>query len=97
MQHTVDAAPLGCHRLTCRLDLLGDGDVELEHVDPVAQLASGPFGQAQRPPGTGEHDLGALLACNPGDAERQRSIGQDTGDDDLLTLEQTHVGNVAAR
>ncbi len=37
--------------------MLGHGDVELEHVDALAELAGGALGELERPPGAGEHDL----------------------------------------
>ena len=91
VEHTVDAAPLVGDRLAHRLDVLGHGDVELEHVDAVAQLARGALRQAERPPGAGEHDLGALLERDLGHAVGQRGVGQHAGDHDLLALEQSHA------
>ena len=65
------AKPMACRTPSTRPHLLGDrvadgvevvghGDVELEHVDVVAELAGRALGEAERPAGAGEHDLGAL-------------------------------------
>ena len=67
-----------------------NGDVQFEHLDVVAQLAGGPPGQAERSARAGEHDVGTLLPGESRHAERQRGVGEDTGDHDLLAVEQTH-------
>ena len=73
--------------------MLGHGDVELEDVDGLRQLARDSLGQAQRAAGTGQHDAGAFLLRELGNAERQRCIGEDAGDHDVLAVEQTHVSD----
>ena len=101
-RHASGAKPIECstpstrphfvgQRVADGLAVLRDGDVELEHVDAVAELAGRALGQAQRPAGTGEHDVGTLVEREAGDAERQRRIGEHAGDHDLLAVEQTHV------
>ncbi len=79
------------HRVADGLAVGRDGDIELEHVDSVAELARRALGEAQRPAGAGEHDVGTLGEREAGDAERQRRIGHHAGDHDLLAVEQTHV------
>ena len=91
VQHAVDAAPLRGQRLAHRHAVFGHGDVELEHVDVVAELPGGALREVERPPGTGEHDVGALRLRQLGHAEGQRGVGEHAGDHDLLTVEQTHA------
>ena len=43
------------------LEMVGPGDVELEDLGGAGQLARGAPGERQATPGSGEHDLGALL------------------------------------
>ena len=73
------------------LEMIGHRDIELEDVDRLGQLAGDSFGEAQRPSGAGQHDVGSFLAGQRGDPERQRGIGEDAGDHDVLAVEQTHV------
>ena len=91
MEDAVDVAPLLGDRVTNQRAVLGHRHVELEHVDAVAELAGGALGERQRPPGAGQHDLGALVQRDLRHAERQRRIGHHTGDHDLLALEQSHA------
>jgi hypothetical protein len=72
--------------------VLGHRHVELVHLDPVAELARGSLREAERSPGSREHDVGAFLERRAGHAIGQRRVGQDTGDHDLLAVEQTHGG-----
>ena len=37
--------------------------------------------------------LGAFLLGELGDAERQRGVGEDAGDHDVLAVEQTHASD----
>jgi hypothetical protein len=79
-------------RLADRHAVLGHGDVELVDVDVVAELAGGAAGEAERPAGAGEDDVGSLVERDAGHAERQRGVRQHAGDHDLLAVEQTHAG-----
>ena len=56
----------------------------------VGQLAGGALRERQAPPGAGEDDLGALLLREAGDAERERGVGEDAGDEDALAVEEGH-------
>jgi hypothetical protein len=71
--------------------VLGVGDVELEHVDGGRQLAGGAPGQRQPSAGTGQDDVGALFERQLGHPVRQRIIGEDTGDEEVLAVENAHV------
>ncbi len=75
------------------VEVFGHRDVELEHVGRLRQLAGHSLGQAQRPTGAGQHDVGALLLGERGHAERQRGVGEDAGDHDVLAVEQTHASD----
>jgi hypothetical protein len=91
VDHAVDVSPLLRQFLADRHTVIGDRHVEFEDVDVVAELARRALGQRQRPPGSGEHDVGALVQCQLRHAVRQRGVGEHTGDHDLLAVEQTHV------
>ena len=56
-----DALAIAEEALADASDLLGVGDVQLEHLDLGRQLASGPLGEAQTPAGARQDDLGALV------------------------------------
>ena len=71
-------------------EVLGHGDVELEHLDVAAELAGRARRQAEAPAGAGEDDLGALGLGDPGDGVRQRGVGEHAGDHDVLAVEETH-------
>ena len=92
VQHAVDAAPVVGDGVANGVDVLGVGDVELEHRDVGAarQLAGGALGEAEAAAGAGEHDVGALLGGDTGDGEGQRGIRQHAGDHDVLAVEQPH-------
>ena len=81
-QWAATASPYG-------VGVTGVGDVELEHRDVVAagQLAGRPFRQTEPATGSGQHQVGAFLAGEPGDRIRQRRVGQHPGDHDVLTVE----------
>jgi hypothetical protein len=72
------------------VEMLGDGDIELVDIDWLRQLASDTLGQAERTAGAGQHDLGTFLLSEGRNPERQRGIGEDAGDHDVLAVEQTH-------
>ena len=93
VEHAVDAAPLLGKCVTHIGEMVGHRDIEFVDVDGLRQLAGDTLGQAQRSTGTGQHDVGTLLlreGCHP---ERQRGIGEDAGDHDVLAVEQTHASD----
>jgi len=90
VQHTVDVTPFFGECFSHRNPVFGNGDVELEHVDVVAEFAGGSLCELQRTAGTGEDDLGTFSSCELRNAERQRGVGENAGDHDFLAVEQTH-------
>ena len=56
----------------------------------LGQLAGGPLGQGEGPPGAREHDLGPLLLGQPGHGEGQGGVGEDAGDEEALSVEESH-------
>jgi hypothetical protein len=90
VHHPVDASPTLRDGLTGAHEVLGHGDVELEHVDLAIELAGRARRQAQAASGSGEDDRGALGLGHPGDREGERGVGEDAGDHDVLAVEETH-------
>ena len=74
-----------------RRQLVGLGHVDLEHLGLDGQLAGGPPGEREAPPGPAQHDLGALLLGGPGHGEGQGGVGQHAGDQDALSVEESHA------
>ena len=70
--------------------MLGDGDVQLQHVDLAVELAGRPAGEAEAASGPGEDDRGPFGLGDPGDGVRQGRVREDAGDHDVLAVEQTH-------
>ena len=91
VEHAVDVSPFRRQRVPDQWPVFGHRDVELVHVDAVAELAGRALRERQRPPGPGQHDVGTLVDGDPGDPVRQRRVGQHAGDHDLLALEQSHA------
>ena len=80
---SASAAPAACQ-------LLGRGDVDLEHFGLAGKLSGRSLGQRQGPTGTGEDDLGPFLLGQLGHGEGQRGIGEHAGDEESLAIEESH-------
>ncbi len=68
-------------------DLLWVGDVELDDLADLADLGEfsrGALGEGKSPSGTGEGDGRSFFQGTLGDAERQRVIGEDAGDENTV-------------
>ena len=91
MEHAVDPVPDAGHGVAHRGHVRGIGHVQLEDRRRRGELAGGPLGERQPPAGPGEHDLGALGLGQLGHTERERRVGEDARDDDVLALEKTHA------
>ena len=75
--------------------VLGHGDIELEHFDfgtvwVRTELTRGALRQAQRSPSARKDNVRALFLRNLCHAECERRIGEDSGDHDVFSVEQTH-------
>jgi hypothetical protein len=78
--------PLG-QRLPGGGELLGRGDVDLQHVGLGRELAGRPLGEGEGPGRPGQDDLRTLLLGQPGHGEGEGIVGEDTGDHEPLTVE----------
>ncbi len=90
VQRAVDATPRLGQMVTHGLDMGGLGDVEFEHLDLAVEFAGRALGEAQRSARAGQDDLGAFVQGQLGDSERERCVGEHTGDQDAFSIEQTH-------
>ena len=86
MEDAVEAVPARRQRVTGGAELLGLGDVDLEHLGRIGQLAGRALGQRQGPAGTREHNFGPLLLGQPRHGEGQGGIGQDAGDEEPFAV-----------
>ena len=91
VQYAVHPTPFGRKRLAHVDQVFGVGDVEFEHIDGLGQLACRALREAEGSARAGEHDVGALLLRQHGNAVGKRGIREDAGDHDVLAVEQTHV------
>ena len=62
--------------------------VELDQRGLCRQPVGDALDQPQ-PVESGQHQFGALLLGHPGDVERDRRVGDDPGDQDPFTFEQS--------
>ena len=73
-RHASGAKPMACstpstrphcsaERVAHGVEVLGHGDVELEHLDLARQLAGRALGQAEATAGAGEHDARRPARC----------------------------------
>ena len=69
----------------------GSGDVDLQHLGRLRELARRAPGEREATAGPAQHDVGAFLLGEPGDGEGQRSIGEHAGDQDAFPVEQSHA------
>ena len=90
VEQAVEAVPAGGQGVAGCGQLLGGGDVDLEHLGRVGELASRALGERQGPPGSRQDDFGALLLGPPGHREGQRGVGEDAGDQEPLAVEESH-------
>ena len=88
VEHAVEPAPLLGEVITKVGQMVGVGDVELEHLGLARQALDGASGDTHRPPERRQRNLGALLLRQPRDRERDRRLGEDAGYEDALAREQ---------
>src|SRR5690606_17209981 len=92
VQHAVELrvlAQVRGHALGERVQVLLVGHVQLDDRRGLRQPLRDPFHQPE-PAVAGEHDLRTLLLRHLGDVEAQRGVGDDTGDEQALALEESH-------
>ena len=92
VQDAVEAPPSGRELLAGGVDLLGIGDVELEHVGRRRQTPRGLLREAHRTAEVRQHDLGAVLLGGARRGEGDRLRGEDARDEELLALEHHVAG-----
>ena len=90
VQRAVHPVPPATELVPHRRDLRRVGDVELQHIRRLRQLASGALGEREATPGAGEDHLRALFLREPRHAERERGVGEHAGDEDPLAIEEGH-------
>src|SRR3546814_1791025 len=90
VEGAVDPTPALADGVSHGDDVVGVGDVELEHLGRLRELAGGALRQREAATGTGEDHLGALLLGDAGHPEREGGVGQDAGDEDALAVEEGH-------
>ena len=90
VQDAVDAVPARrAHGVRQRGEVVGELDVELEHLARDAQPRRDPGGDAVRPADRrGEQHVGALGEGEPGDGAGQRGLGEHAGDEQPPAREQ---------
>jgi 8-hydroxy-5-deazaflavin:NADPH oxidoreductase len=93
VQDAVDPSPLVCQGGANVVEVLGNRDVELVHVNRGGQLAPRPLCEAECSSGASEDDVGSLALGQLGDAEGERGVGEDAGNHDVLSFEETHAGH----
>jgi hypothetical protein len=65
--------------------------IDLQDFGFDGQFPGRPFGEGQATPGSAEDNLGALLLGRPGNSEGERSVGQYAGDQDALSVQESHA------
>ena len=88
VQHAVDPVHVLTHPVGQRVQVLLVLHVELDHRRRLRQPLGDPLDEAH-PAEAGQHDGGALFLGDLGRVERDRRVGDHTGDEQALTLEQT--------
>jgi len=78
----VEGAPARSEVLGCCSKLLGLGDVDLDDVDRLGELAGGPPGEREPATGSGQDDLGSLFLSDASDTESERRVGEYPGHED---------------
>ena len=73
-----------------RLEVVGRRHVELDHGRRGRQPPGYRLGQAELAAERRKHDIGALLLRQPRHVEGDGAVGEHTGDEELLTVKQTH-------
>jgi hypothetical protein len=92
MQHAVELRVVAQMRgdpLDEAVELCLVGDVQLDDRRALRQSLRDPFDEPH-PAEAGEHDLRALLLRHLRDVEAQRGVGDHTGDEQSLAVEQSH-------
>ena len=89
VQHPVESVDMLPDLVGQRVELLGAGDVELDHRGGPGEPLGDPCHQ-RRPGKRGQHQGGAFLLRDPGRVKGDRGVGQHTGDQDPLTVENAH-------
>ncbi len=82
VEQTVEPSPPLAQIGRRRVELIGAGDVDLEHVDRTGKLAGHAPGERQAPAGAGQDDLGPFVLGQARHGEGERGVGQDAGDQD---------------
>ena len=90
VEQTVEPVPAGGQRLAGCGQLLGGGDVDLEHLGRVGQLARRAPGEREGTARPGQHNLGTLLLGPAGHRESQGGVGEDAGDQESFAVEESH-------
>ena len=91
VEQPVESVPPAAELRGGRRQLAGLGHVDLEHLALDGELACGPPGQRQPAARAAEHHLGALLLGGPRHGEGQGGVRQHAGDQDALSLEESHA------
>ena len=79
------------HAVGERRQVIGVRDVELDDRSLRGQPTRDDLREAELAAERGEHHLGALLLREARDVERDRAVGQDAGDEELLALSRPMV------
>src|SRR5665647_1711941 len=83
-----------CSRTVSAKAARSSSDVTSRRTTGAGQPAGDQLGQPQLAPEGGQHYLGTLLLGQAGDMEGDGRLGQHTGDEDLLAVEQGHCQSV---
>jgi hypothetical protein len=91
VQHTVEPVDVLAHAVRESVEVLGVAGVELDDRwglrQPLRDRLGDPHGAAERR----EHHLGTLLLRDARHVERDRGVHQDSGHEDALAVEQSHL------
>jgi len=90
VKYAVDMAKRFTDLLANRIDMLCDRHIELEDRRNGVEFAGGALGERDRSASTGQDDLSAFGDRQFGHTERQRGIGENTGDNELFSVEDSH-------
>lgn len=71
-----------------------DGHIEFEDFDGTRQFASCSLSQRHGPSSAGQNDVSPLVHAESSDPECQGGVRENSCDDDLPSIEQTHAINL---
>lgn len=94
MEGSVDPAPLLLQGVAHLADVVGVRDVELEDLGFDVELAGGSFRERQAATCSGQNKVGAFGLRELSDTKGERGVGEHTGNEDVLSIEDSHPGSL---